>query len=440
MDLGAAGLQEQPFRTHGKPFLFVHYSGQQAALDFLNSTYEHNQGLGLFLGPTLSGKTTILRQFVESLDTDIAVAIVDGSGLNTTSLLEAVLGQFGYRLDYNNVNELINMLKVFTMQQAASGRPPLLIIEHTHAMNPSALRVLCELASIKVRHASALRMIFSSDRSIQSIIEAPAMECIAGRLTGEFYLQPLAQSEASDYLYAKLEAGGSNNPSHIMPQSICNELHEASGGWPGILDRLAILALAKADECPIQEDHIEHPEITDETGAIRLQLSDEYTDTDTDTEADAEAAEHVSPRLYLSLNGKTIGELTLDQPRALVGRSDHNDLSIESRFISRHHAMFIRHGSATFLMDLNSTNGTYVNSRKVSNHVMMHDDVVSLGNHSIKFEYSAATIGSQGDEAGLADTIIMKNLTDMRRMLAQENTHTMPLDMDKLLASGDSDS
>lgn len=428
MDLDAAGLQEQPFRTHGKPLLFVHYSGQHAALEFLNSTYENQQGLGLFLGPTLSGKTTILREFVGSLDTEIAVAIVDGAGLNTTSLLEAVLGQFGYRLDYNSVNELINMLKVFTMQQAASGRPPLLIIEHTHAMNPSALRVLCELASVKVRHASALRMVFSSDRSIQSIIQAPAMQCIASRMTGEFYLQPLARSETTDYLYAKLDAGGAAKPSRIMPGAVCDELHRASGGWPGIVDRLALLALAKAANCPVRKKHIEHPDITDETGAIQVQVP----------VPDAEVADE-APQLYLSLNGKTIKELTLDRPRALVGRSEHNDLSVESRFISRHHAMFIRHGSATFLMDLNSTNGTYVNSRKISNHVMMHDDVVSIGNHSIKFLHRAATHGVQADEAGLADTIIMKNLADMRRMLAQENTDTLPLDMDKLLASGDSD-
>ena len=435
MDLGAAGLYEQPFRTHGKPLVFVHYAGQHAALDFLNSTYEHNQGLGLFLGPSLSGKTTILRQFVNALDPDVAVAMVDGAGLNTTALLDTVLRQFGYRLDYNCVNELINMLRVFTMQQTASGRPPLLIIEHTHTMNPSALRVLCELASTKVRHTGALRMIFSSDRSMQSIIEAPAMECIASRLTGEYYLQPLMRSETMEYLYAKLEAGGSYDPSRIMPRAVCDELHAASGGWPGIIDRLALLALAKAADCPVLKEHIEHPAITDETGAIRLQLLDEETHPDDE----AGAAENKSPRLYLSLNGKTIGELTLDKQRVLIGRSEHNDLPIDSRFISRHHAMFIRHGTATYLMDLNSTNGTYVNSRKISNHVMMHDDVISLGNHSIKFKYPTATYRNQTDEAGLADTIIMKNLDDMRRMLALENTHTMPLDMDKFMASGDSD-
>ncbi len=432
MDLGAAGLQEQPFRTHGKPILFVPYSGQQAALEFLDSTYEHPQGLGLFLGPSLSGKTTILRHFVQSLDSDVAVAIVDGDGLEKSALLEAVLGQFGYHLECSSVNELVSMLKVFVMQQAASGRPPLLIIEHVHAMNPSALRSLCELASVKVRHASALRMIFASDRSIRTIIEAPAMECVAERVTGEFYVQPMTRSEITGYVYSKLEAGGSYDPSRIMPRATCHELHDAAGGWPGIVDRLALLALARASDCPVEKEHIEHPEILDETGAIRMPELDEEQSADIDMNA--------PPRLYVSLNGQTIRELVLDQSRALIGRSEHNDLYVDSRFISRHHAMFMRHGSVTFLMDLNSTNGTFVNSRKISNHVMMHNDIVKLGNHSIKFEFPAATESSQVGAADLADTIIMKNLDDMRRMLAQENTHEMPLDIDELMSSGDADS
>jgi len=432
MDLDAAGLQEQPFRTHGKPILFVPYSGQQAALEFLDSTYEHPQGLGLFLGPSLSGKTTILRHFVESLDPEIAVAVVDGDGLEKSDLLEAVLGQFGYHLDSSSVNELVSMLKVFVMQQAATGRPPLLIIEHVHAMNPSALRSLCELASVKVRHACALRMIFASDRSIRSIIEAPAMECIAGRVTGEFYVQPLARSEIAGYIYSKLEAGGSYDPSRIMPRETCHELYDAAGGWPGIVDRLALLALARASECPVEKEHIEHPEILDETGAIRKPELAEEQSTDLDANS--------PPRLYLSLNGQTINELVLDQPRALIGRSEHNDLYVDSRFISRHHAMFIRHGSATFLVDLNSTNGTFVNSRKVTHHVMMHNDIVKFGNHSIKFEYPAATALSDADGTDLADTIIMKNLDDMRRIFAQENTHEMSLDVDELMTSGDADS
>ena len=142
MELGAAGLQEQPFRTQGRPLVFVAYAAQEAAFEYLENTYKNLRGLGLFQGPPLSGNSTILREFGERMSPDAAVAVVDGAGLNTTALLQAALRQYGYELDVSSVNELLNMLKVFVLQQAASGEPPLLIIENTHELNPSALRVL----------------------------------------------------------------------------------------------------------------------------------------------------------------------------------------------------------------------------------------------------------------------------------------------------------
>ena len=62
MELRAAGLQEQPFRSHGRPLVFVGYAAQEAAFEFLEQSYKNFHGLGLFQGPTLSGKTTIIRQ------------------------------------------------------------------------------------------------------------------------------------------------------------------------------------------------------------------------------------------------------------------------------------------------------------------------------------------------------------------------------------------
>jgi type II secretory ATPase GspE/PulE/Tfp pilus assembly ATPase PilB-like protein len=76
MKLGAAGLKEQPFRVHGKPLIYVSYEARQSAIVFLRRVRKHRNGLGLFLGPPLSGKTTILHSFVESLEEDTEVAIV----------------------------------------------------------------------------------------------------------------------------------------------------------------------------------------------------------------------------------------------------------------------------------------------------------------------------------------------------------------------------
>lgn len=416
MDLGAAGLSEQPFPTHGKPLAIVPYASKIAALEMLNDTYAHPTGLCLLQGPTLSGKSTLIRSFVEALHEDCSAAVIDGKGLNTTNLLISVLRQFGYDLELSSANELLGLVRVFALQQAASHEAPLLIIENAHELNPSALRALCELAELRVRAKSALKMVLVSDRSLQSLMAAPAMAPIARRVIHDFHLRPMNRDETKQYLHDKLRAAGSYSPEFVFPDEVCRDIWRASAGWPGIADRVALLALAQTDTLPVAVTDVEHPALPagtwDDTG---------HTDLDRD-----EIIPPEPPRLVVTNNGSVMQDLTMQKARALIGRSEHNDISINSRFVSRHHALLVRHGAATFLMDLNSTNGTFVNSRRVSNHVLMHEDVITLGHHRIKFHDPCATSRSElgGDE--FADTAIMKTLDDMRNLLAQENTALLP--------------
>ena len=98
MDLAAAGLREQPFRTHGKPLSIVSYSSQLEAIDVLQQTCDSPTGLSLIQGPSLSGKSTLIRLFIETVPDDCAHAVIDGDGMNTKALLESLLRQFGYEL------------------------------------------------------------------------------------------------------------------------------------------------------------------------------------------------------------------------------------------------------------------------------------------------------------------------------------------------------
>ncbi len=424
MDLADAGLTEQPFRTHGKPLPIVSYSSHLDALESLREICTLPTGLALLQGPPLSGKSTLIQYFVDTMEQDCAVAIVDGNGLSTSNLLEAVMRQFGYELDCDSATELLAMVRVFSMQQAASLEPPLLIVDNTQSLDPGALRALCELAQLRVQHSSALKMVLLSDRSLESIISAPAMECISKRVSADIHLHPLARDEAAHYLHAKLRAAGSDMPEHILPRSVCEELWEASGGWPGILDRIALLALAQARTLPLSIGQVERP------------LLPPGTWDDGGRSALTAAFPPGPPQLYLSHNGANVQELTFDRSRLLIGRSEHNDLSITSKFVSRHHLLLVRHGGATFMMDLNSTNGTFVNSRRVSNHILAHDDVITVGHHHIKFRDPHAVKRESTDETEFADTVIMKTLEDMRNLLAQENTEILPAATENLPTAG----
>ena len=420
-----AGLREQPFRAHGQPLTVFCYSAQRDALQFLAATYAHEHGLGLLQGPPFSGKSTILRHYVASLPEDMAWAIVDGAGTDPMAFPNEILTQFGYELQFSTINEQINMLKVVILQQAGAGQPPLLVIENTHGMTPATLGILCDLVALRVQDASALKVVLASDRSMAVMVRAPAMKCVAERQTGSFFVEPMTAAETGDYLYAKLHAAGCKKPERIFQPAVCEELHGASSGWPGVVDRLALLALSKAKKLPVTKDLVERPSVPEELPALLFRI-DEEVEAATLAEA---------PTLVISHDGETIEEVLMTSPRLLIGRSEHNDLRIASRFISRHHVLFVRHGKATFLMDLNSTNGTFVNSRRVSNLMMKNDDMVLIGNHRIKFVDPAATERLPMDDPTLADTLVMKSLEDVRRLLARENSRAVESDDDSKAAA-----
>ncbi len=426
MDLASAGLQQQPFRTHGRPLTVIPYAAHRAAIEALESARALPRGVAYLQGPALSGKTTILREFVGRVPDDTAVAFVDGSGLKTSALLERVLHQFGYDVEYSSTSELLAMLRVFALQQAARQRPPVVIVENTHLLSPGATRAITELAALQTRQTSAIRLVLASDRSLRAFFSDKPSDTLDLRVTRDIHLRPLRVDEAAAYLHAKLRAAGTRSPTLVFPQSVCNEMWHASGGWPGVLDRIALLALARSETLPVAARHIEHPAVPGGTWDDGEAVA---SGTDDGPAPDA-------PVLYVSKEGALLQEFSLQQARILVGRSEHNDLAIDSRFVSRHHLMLVRNGPSTFLMDLNSTNGTFVNSRRVSNHVLVDSDVIVLGHHRIKFSDPHATERGSLEGTEFAATAIMKTLDDMRALLAREHTELIPAPSENLPTLG----
>lgn len=424
MDLASAGLKEQPFRTHGPPLTVVTYAAHRAAVEALQAACALPLGSALLQGPALSGKSTILKEFVGRLPEETAVAFVDGSSGKTTALLESVLHQFGYDVEYNATSELLAMLRVFALQQAARQRPPVVIVENAQLLSPAAMRAMAELSALQTRQTSAIRLVLAGDRSLQAFFSTEPFGKIELRVVRNIHVRPLQVDEAAAYLHTKLRAAGSRAPAYLFPQSTCNELWHASGGWPGVLDRLALLALARAVTLPVPARCIEHPSIpagTSDEGVAPAGGASEAAD---------------APLLYVSKDGALLQELPLQQSRLIVGRSEHNDLAIDSRFVSRHHLLLVRSGHSTFLMDLNSTNGTFVNSRRVSNHVLADNDVISLGHYRIKFSDPHATRRGFLADTESATTAIMRSLDDMRALLAREHTELIPAPSENLPTLG----
>jgi predicted component of type VI protein secretion system len=103
-------------------------------------------------------------------------------------------------------------------------------------------------------------------------------------------------------------------------------------------------------------------------------------------------------RLILSLNGQQMAEYNMSKERYTIGRLPDNDVRIDNPTVSGHHSLIINILNDSFLEDLNSTNGTYVNGKLIKKHALQHGDVVTVGKHQLRYVDSDQAEIAQDDE------------------------------------------
>jgi pSer/pThr/pTyr-binding forkhead associated (FHA) protein len=107
-------------------------------------------------------------------------------------------------------------------------------------------------------------------------------------------------------------------------------------------------------------------------------------------------------------------------PTLTIGRLHDNAIVIDQPAVSSHHACIFRDGGTFVLEDLQSTNGTYVNDRRVSRCHLKHDDVIVVGTQRLTFNERAEGPVAHTDPASAeetaSETIFMDRQSHQRLM------------------------
>jgi hypothetical protein len=102
-------------------------------------------------------------------------------------------------------------------------------------------------------------------------------------------------------------------------------------------------------------------------------------------------------RLILSLDNQVLAEYNMTKERYTIGRLPDNDVRIDNPAVSGHHSLIINILNDSFLEDLNSTNGTYVNGKLIKKHALQDSDVITIGHHQLKFSEQAPADAEQDE-------------------------------------------
>lgn len=110
-------------------------------------------------------------------------------------------------------------------------------------------------------------------------------------------------------------------------------------------------------------------------------------------------------KLILSMENTMLKEIPLTKERTTIGRKPHNDIQIDNLAISGEHAVVITILNDSFLEDLGSTNGTFVNGQSVKKHFLQNGDVIELGKYRLKY---VGEVPQQTSSADFEKTMILR--------------------------------
>jgi len=91
-------------------------------------------------------------------------------------------------------------------------------------------------------------------------------------------------------------------------------------------------------------------------------------------------------KIIISRDGLVEQQVQLNKERITVGRHPRNDIVLSHPTVSGDHALITTILDDSFLEDLHSTNGTFVNGHRIGKHFLQHQDVIKIAKFHISFE------------------------------------------------------
>ncbi len=109
-------------------------------------------------------------------------------------------------------------------------------------------------------------------------------------------------------------------------------------------------------------------------------------------------------KLIIKFNDVVIDQIVLQQGDMHIGRQPGSDILLDNLAVSGAHASIFTVGDDSFIQDQNSTNGTFINNKRVNKHHLRNGDMITIGNHTLIYVNESAVTAVPD----LAKTVIVR--------------------------------
>jgi energy-coupling factor transporter ATP-binding protein EcfA2 len=373
-------------------------AAQKAALDHLVKESKYR----ILLGPSSSGKSTLLSHLGHALKDDVVLPIAGPQQHGRNVLTRLLLGADLAPWDLSDTDQR-NLLSVVIQQRLSQGRRVVIVIDDPIGFSPDAWDEVERLRHIGAEAKRSVELVLGiTSSNISHLPESAFKEFL--RTADRDAIHRLSAPDLNDtasYLEWRLAPYGMADA--FKPAALRLVTLSAGGRYAAINTLAQMVLLVLRREGARQADAPFVQRAAAELAALHRESAKSRR-----PDADENATNPYAPpaHLLVTRNGSLLDRIKLGA-RVLVGRSEHNDLCLASPYLSRYHAAIVGTPEGYYVVDLNSVNGIQVNGNAVNRAVLYDQDILGIGPYRLKVQFHDALADGTGQSEGLADTAIM---------------------------------
>jgi general secretion pathway protein A len=230
------GFRESPFTITPNPrFLFMSDQHREAFAHLIYAV-DSRAGFIELTGEVGTGKTTLLRSFLNRLDSEgHRTALIFNPCLTSLELLKSINREFGLAWEMESRMELLQALNAFLLEQKASGRSVVLVMDEAQNLSSEVLEEIRLISNLETETDKLIQIVLSGQPELLYVLARKELRQLNQRITVRYHLLPMGFDSTKSYIDHRMELAGRYRAANFSDAAL-KRIFRFSGGVPRLVN------------------------------------------------------------------------------------------------------------------------------------------------------------------------------------------------------------